>query len=305
MNATAAAQEADLIDEIIRMADFSFERLPMLDIIGARLGGGLPIALSNLTRSGCEASLAELDYVPLGQAIKGFPEQVLIAICSSPVLDGSFLIVMDAPLVLSSLETSLGGVPSDRDIKGNVEFTAIERGFGQRLAKLILGELRQSFSVIGDIVPEIDEMETDAEAAAVTQQANLCIRMDFSVSVGAQVCRLQVIFPYDTLEPIRRQLSKVYFGERGGEISPWRDILSKQIEAAHVELEVVLQHLTMPMRQIMTMKPGDIIPLTVTEESESTVICSGTPIFQCVTGKRNNGVAAIRITEELDIEEEI
>ncbi len=304
MNA-ATPESPDLIDEIIRMSDFSFQRLPMLDIIGARLAGFLPIALTDLTRSACEASLTQLDYIPLGQAISGFPDPALIAVSSSPVLDGSFLIVMDPPLVWSSLETSLGGEPSGRTVEENEGFTAIERGFGQRLAKLILGELRQSFSVIGDIVPEIEGIETDAEAAAVTQHANLCVRLAMGVTVSNQVCRLQIIFPYDTLEPIRPQLSKVYFGDRGDEISPWRDVLEKQIEAVTVELEVVLKEMQMPMRQIMSFKPGDKIALSITEDSESTVLCSGSPIFRCVTGKRNNGVAAIRITEEIDTKEEV
>lgn len=303
MNA-ATANSPDLIDEIIRMSDFSFQRLPMLDIIGSRLAGFLPIALSELTRSGCEASLTQLDYIPLGQAISGFPDPALIAVSCSPVLDGSFLIVMDAPLVWSSLETSLGGAPSGRSAAEGDEFTPIERGFGMRLADLIMGELRQSFSVIGDIVPEIEGIETDAEAAAVTQHANLCVRLAFGVKVSTEVCRLQIIFPYDTLEPIRPQLSKVYFGDRGDAVSPWRNVLEKQIEAVTVELEVVLKEMQMPMRQIMSLKPGDKIALAINEENESTILCSGSPIFRCLTGKRNNGVAAVQITEEINTQEE-
>ncbi|MCE8008973.1 FliM/FliN family flagellar motor switch protein [Aestuariivita sp.] len=297
-------QVADLIDEIIRMSDFSFERLPMLDIIGARMADFLPIALTDLTRSVCEASLNTLDYVPLGQAIADFPDRVLIGVASSQVLEGNFLVVMDAPLVLSTLETSLGGEPSDAKVDGQAEFTAIERGFGLQLARLILGELRQSFSVIGDIVPEVDSLETDGEAAIVAQQASLCVRMDLALQVGNQVCRLQVIFPYDTLEPIRPRLGKVYFGERGDEVSPWRDVLTRQIESATVELEVVLSEMDMPMRQIMALKPGDRIGFPVGEDHECTVICSGSPIFHCVTGTRSNGVAAIRITETIDLEED-
>lgn len=303
MNA-APSQAMDLIDEIIRMSDFNFERLPMLDIIGDRLSGFLPVALTDLTRSACEASLNQLEYTPLGQAMTTFPDPALIAVASSPVLDGSFLIVMDDSLVLSSLEASLGGGSSDLASESTGSFTAIERGFGQRLGRMILGELRQAFSVIGDILPEIDSIETDAEAAAVTQQANLCIRMDFGVKVGQQLCRLQIVFPYDTLEPIRPQLSKVYFGERGDEQSPWRDVLTKQIESATVELEVVLSSFQMPMRQIMALKPGDHMRLAVTEDSESTLVCSGTPIFMCVPGERKNGIAAVQITDEIDNSEE-
>ncbi len=304
MNA-AAANPPNLIEEMIRMSDFSFQRLPMLDIIGARLAGFLPVALSELTRSSCEASVTHLDYLPLGQAMSGFPDPALIAVASSPVLEGGFLIVMDPSLIWSSLETSLGGTPSVRSTEDGTGFTAIERGFGMRLSKMILRELRQSFSVIGDILPEIESIQTDAEGAAVTQQANLCIRMELGVKISNQLCRLQIIFPYDTLEPIRPQLSKIYFGDRGDEISPWRNVLEKQVAAVTVELEVVLKEMQLPMRKIMALQPGDKIPLSVTEDDESVVYCSGTPIFRCVSGKKNNGAAAIRITDEINDTEEV
>lgn len=302
---TQATQQApEVIDEIIRMSDFSFERLPMLDIIGSRVAGFLPAALSSITNSACEASLTQLEYVPFGQAISTFPDPCIVAVASSAVLDGDFLVVMDAPLIISSLESSLGGEPSGRDVEPGAQFTAIEKGFGRRLANTVLAELRQSFSVIGDIVPELDRIETVPEAATVSQLANLCIQMDFGLKIGQQICRLLILFPYDALEPIQPQLSKVYLGERGDEESPWRSVMEQQIEAVTVELEVVLSEVAMPVRQIMALKPGDQILLAATEESECTVFCSGTALFQCVTGKRNNGSTAVCVTKEIVSKEE-
>jgi flagellar motor switch protein FliM len=310
MNAAALrdkkpSDDEDLIDEIIRMSDFSFERLPMLDIIGSRMADFLPVALSDLTRTVCEAELVQLDYIPLGQAIKGFPNPVLIAVASSSVLEGNYVVAMDAPFVLSSLEMSLGGRSSTGTVSiGDEGFTAIEKGFATQLAELVLGGLRQSFSVIGDIVPELKSVESDIEAASVAQQASLCIKMEFEVQVSKQSCLLQVVFPYDTIEPIRPQLSKVYFGERGDETSPWRDVLLKNIESATVELEVVLTEKVMCVREIMNMKPGQILDLPVGEDSEAVVMCSDSVVFKCVTGKRNNGLAAIRIVEAIDEKED-
>lgn len=298
------SQVTELIDEMIRMSDFSFVRLPMLEIVGRRLAGFLPVALGDLTNCMCEASLNQLDYLPLGQAAAAFPDPMEIAICSSPLLDGDFLLVMDAPLIFSCLETSLGGQLSGREVDAGERFTAIERGFAKRLARLILGELRQAFTVIGDIAPSLERLETEVESAAVTQQASLCIRLDFGLKVGSQHTRLTIVIPYNALEPLRPQLSKVYFGERGEDENPWQTTLTRQIESATVELEVVLSEISIPMREIMAFKPGDKIELSAREDSESSIHCSGTPLFHCVTGTRRNGAAAVRITEEINVKEE-
>lgn len=296
---------AELIDEIIRMSDYSFERLPMLDIVGGRLAGYLPVALSDLTNCACEAIFSQVDYVPLGQAIATFPKPLKIAICSSPLFDGDFLLVMDAPLIISCLETSLGGILNDQDLGEREEFTSIEHGFAKRLAMLILGDLRQSFSVIGDIEPSFLRLENDAEASAVTQHANLCVRFEFSLKVGAQASRLILVLPYDALETLRPQLSKVHFGEGRDDENPWESVLSRQIESATVDLEVVLSKFSMPMRRIMDLKPGDQIGgWAVEEDKECTIFCSGSPLFMCETGTRKNGAAAVRIVKELTLNEE-
>lgn len=297
-------EEPDLIDEIIRMSDFSFERLPMLEIISDRLAAMLPVALSELTQSACEASVTNIDYVSFAQAISGFPEASLLAVAQSPALGGDFLVVMDGPLVISCLDSSFGGEPLGREIGSGNSFTSIECGFGNLLANLVLSELRQAFYVVGDITPEVERIETDTETATVTQQANLCVSIDLGLKVGTQICRLIIVFPYDAFEPIRPQLSKVYFGERGDEESPWRDILTRQIESATVELEVVLSETKVSMQQFMEMKPGDQFSLTANEDSEIVIFCSGTPLYTCVTGTKNNGIAAVQITDEIDALEE-
>jgi flagellar motor switch protein FliM len=306
---TATGQEQidpkaiSLIDEIIRMSDFSFERLPMLDIIGERLAEYLSVTLPDLTGVICEATLNQLDYLPMAQVIDGFPAPALMGVAATRSLDGGVLLVMDAPLVLTVMELALGG--SAKGAAGEVtKFTPIETGFGGRLATLILAELSRAFSVVGDVHLEHDRIEIDAESVSIAQPASLCVRMQLALLVASRIGKLQVIVPYDALEPIRARLGKIHFGERGEEGNPWRDTLATQIENATVELDAVFTEISVPIQQIMNWKPGDTVPLWVEESHETTVFCAETPMYRAATGKRNNGNTAIRITEILKPEEE-
>ena len=298
------AQTGNLIDEIIKMSDFSFERLPMLDIIGERLADSVSVALPQLTGVLCEATLSQLDYVPMGQAIDSLPMPAVMAVCSSPGLDGDLLLVMDSTLLLTAMELMLGGTPKADAPRTPERFTAIERGFGGRLAALVMQELRSNFSLAGDIELELERIVTDPDSAAVTQPANLCVRMRFAVALASKTGVLEVILPYDALEPVRPKLGKIHFGEPAGEASPWRDQLAGQIERATVELEAVLAEVHLSIQQIMTWKSGDTVNLWIEEEQDATVVCADTPMFRAAIGKRNNGNTAIRITEELEPEEE-
>lgn len=297
-------RNGELIDEIIRMSDFSFERLPMLDIIGERLGDSLSIALPELTGVICEASLSQLDYVPMAQVLDALPAPAMLAVCSSPSFDGEILLAMDSTLLLTAMELMLGGAPREDSARTPERFTAIERGFGQRLARLIMNELQRDFGLVGDIELELERVETDPDSAAVTQPANLCVRLHFAIGLAGRTGALEIILPYDALEPVRPKLGKIHFGEPSDEGSPWRDQLSSQIERATVELEAVLAEVQLSIQDIMKWKSGDVVNLWVEEDHDATVICADTPMFRAVLGKRNNGNTAIRITEALEPEEE-
>lgn len=81
-----------LVDEIIRQSDFTFDRLPMLDIIGARLVENLAEAFSDLTRTSCEASMVSLDYITMDQVAADVPIPVLMAVGIGKPFDGEILI---------------------------------------------------------------------------------------------------------------------------------------------------------------------------------------------------------------------
>jgi flagellar motor switch protein FliM len=297
-------QNSDLIDEIIRMSDFSFERLPMLDIIGERLADSVALALPNMTGTLCEASLTQLDYVPMSQVLDALPGPALLAVCSSHSLYGQILLTLDSTLVLTALELMLGGSAKGEAPRATTGFTAIERGFGKRLAGLIAHELQRNLAQVGDVELELERIETDPDSASVAQPASLCVRMQITIVLAGHGGMLEVILPYDALEPIRPKLSRIHFGGFSDEGSPWRDQLAGQIERATVELEAVLTDIRLPIQDIMAWQPGDTVNLWIEEDHDATVLCAETPMFHAALGKRNNGNTAIRITEALAPEED-
>jgi len=298
-------QNGQLIDEIIRLSDFSFERLPMLDILGQRLADNVSVAMPNLTRVLCEASLTKLDYVPLGQILGATPASAMYAICSGDPLDGEFLIIMDATLVLVALELMLGGDGKKLPDREDGEFTAIERGFGTQLATLILDELQHSLSVVADSDMEVAALETDGESASIAQPTSLCVHLKLSLALAGHIGGLEIVLPYDSLQPIRPQLGRIHFGERSDGEGVWRDQMSAQIERACIDMEVVLVERTASIGEILGWRNGAVFELMVSENHEATAYSAEKPLFKVALGKRSNGKAAVRITEELTESEEL
>ena len=295
---------ANLIDEIIRMSDFTFGRLPMLDIIAERLVENLISALPDLTGALCEASLTSLDYTPMGKIIDDLPVPTFLAIGTGKPFVGEIMLVVDQTVLMTCVELMLGGTAKNIDTDNTDDFTAIELGFGERLASAIFAELERSLSVVGSANLELDRIETDADGAAIAKKASLCARIRLTLTMAGHSGIMDLVVPYDALEQILPDLGKIYFGDRMESKNSWQELIGTQIERATMDLEVVMARQTFPIQKIMAWKPGDTIDIGIEEGREASIICADTPMFKASLGKRNNGYVAVQITEKLETQEE-
>jgi flagellar motor switch protein FliM len=240
----------------------------------------------------------------MSQVLDSISTPSFLAICQGQPLQEEILIAIDRPLLLSALEMMLGGEATSAPEATDREFTAIERGFGNRLAKVVLEEFQRSLSTVCQTKLELVRTETDPDGVNIASPASLCVQMKLSIAMQGVTGVLELVLPYDALEPIRQKLGKIHFGERIESEGIWRDSLSTQIRETNVDLIAVFSESELPIRSITGWEPGSILELDVEEEQGAIIECVGTPLFRAVLGQKNNGNVAIQIEEELDANKE-
>lgn len=306
MNAVSPTNAAgdSLIEEIIRMSDFSFARLPMLEVLGERLCERLAESLPDVVGVFCEATFEQVQYLPMSQVADDYPERAIFAIASSPQLAGHLLLLVETPLVLAALELALGGRVNGEGTLEKQELSAIEKVFGGRLAGLVLKELEQSFSVVERVSFDLERVETNSEVVLLAHRQSLCVRLKMSVSIAGASGAAHIVVPYDALEPLRSRLEKIFFGNPAEDENPQRDAIETHIEKTSVDLEVVLATVPLEISRVMNWRPGDTLELPVREDSEATIYCGEVPLFGAVTGKRNNGSVAVQVVRDIPLEKD-
>ena len=75
-------------------------------------------------------------------------------------------------------------------------------------------------------------------------------------------------------------------------------MLSRQVQIAEVEMVVNFTHIPATVRSLLSMKPGDVIPIELPEHVVAEV--DGVPIFECKYGTLN-GHHAIRVEKILAV----
>jgi flagellar motor switch protein FliM len=305
VDAAAEDRAIPVEEQIIQMSMLNYEPLPMLEVIAERLVLSLTSSMKSFTASVVDVSLARFDYMAYSAAMESLPQHGLIAVCNADPWDNSLLLAMDSRFLFAALELMLGGQPSKASTKPAARsFTSIERRMGRRLAELMLAELREGFLQVSEVDLSVERMESNPHFATIAQPNSASVRLSLEVSFEGMKGNVTIIIPYGTLDPIRPLLTKVFYGERLGD-EAWRKHLSDRIENSTVTLTALLHERSFPMAEVLCWAVGDTIDLRLEEDHPATVQCSGVPMFRGLMGKKQNGSAALRITEDLNGRDEL
>jgi len=85
------------------------------------------------------------------------------------------------------------------------------------------------------------------------------IKNPFHIELDGGGGDFHIALPYSMLEPIRELLDAGVQSDRGDVDERWADALRQEMELAEVELSAILLRTQLTMRELVDLKPGDII----------------------------------------------
>ncbi|KDB03940.1 hypothetical protein U879_09430, partial [Defluviimonas sp. 20V17] len=252
--------EAHLEEELIRRATLNYESLPMLEVIAERMVLSLTSSFKTLTASVAEAKMRDFRYASYGDAMAALPRHGMLAVCQATPWGGHVLVSMDGDFVFSALELMLGG-RAERITSRPVErgFTSIERRMGQRLAEVVLKDLAEALHQVAEVELKVERMEVNPQFAIIAQPSSPAVLMQIDVVFEASRGKIALVLPYGTLDPVKRKLTKVFYGERLGGDDAWRSHFTDRIEHSTISLTAQLHERSFPMAEVLGWKVGDTI----------------------------------------------
>jgi flagellar motor switch protein FliM len=109
---------------------------------------------------------------------------------------------------------------------------------------------------------------------------------------------IELLLPYATIEPIRNVLLQMFMGEKFGRDPIWESHLATEIAQAEIAVDAVLYEADIPLKQLMTLKVGDTLPLNVRPDAQVSVRCGNVTLSEGRMGRVGDRVA-IRVTKPL------
>src|SRR5690606_2437153 len=114
-------------------------------------------------------------------------------------------------------------------------FTTIEQDIVKGLVKLTLDEMSVAFNPLTPANFRMERLESNPRFATITRPANPVIVIALRVEMDQRGGKMEILFPYATLEPIKDLLLQMFSGESFGADISWEGYLSQEVKTTPIE----------------------------------------------------------------------
>ena len=271
-------------------------RMPTLETINERFARLLRIGLFNLVRRSAEISISPIKLQKYSEFIRNLVVPTNLNLMQVKPLRGTALLIFDPVLVFLIVDTMFGGNGKFQNRVEGRDFTQTEHRIIRKMLEVVTEGLEQSWAPVHPITFEFMRSEMNTQFANIATPNEVVVVSKFSVEFGTDGGDIYFCLPYAMIEPVREQLSNPLQSEQIEPDKRWIRRLSKQVQAADIEIVVNLGQAEVSIQQLMAMQVGDVIGLDIPQPLTAEV--DGVPVMECKCGILN-GQYALRVEQML------
>ncbi|WP_028994515.1 flagellar motor switch protein FliM [Azonexus hydrophilus] len=267
-------------------------RMPTLELVNERFARYLRIGLFNYMHRNAEISVGPIRVQKYSEFIRNLVVPTNLNLVAAKPLRGTALFVFDPNLVFLVVDNMFGGDGRFHTRVEGRDFTATEQRIIQGLLGVVFAEYSKSWKPVYDISFEYIRSEMNSQFANIATPSEIVVSTSFTLEFGGATADMHICFPYSMLEPIRDLLYSTMQSDQLSTDKRWIITLRKQLQGAEVEIVAQLGSGTVSLRDILKLKPGDVIPITIPPRVEALV--DNVPLIECSYGQQN-GQYALRV----------
>lgn len=271
-------------------------RMPTLEIINERFARLLRIGLFNFLHRSSEVSIGPVRVHKYSEFIRNLVVPTNLNLVHIKPLRGTALMVFDPNLVFLLVDNLFGGDGRFHTRVEGRDFTQTEQRIILRILNIVFETYAKSWEPVYPVEFEYIRSEMNTQFANIATPNEVVVATTFTIELGPVSGEMHFCMPYSMIEPIRDVLTSSLQGETLEMDKRWIRLMTQQIQIAEVEIIADLGTANATLGEILNMKVGDVLPLTIPEAIAAKV--DGVPVMECSYGKFN-GQYALRVEKLL------
>ncbi len=270
-------------------------RMPTLEIIHERFARNLRIGMFNFMRRTPELSVGPVRTLKYSAFMHDLILPTNLNLVALKPLRGTGLIVFEPTLVFAVIDCMFGGSGKIHTRIEGREFTITEMRIIQRMLEMTLGEYIKAWAPVHKLELEYVRSEMHPQFANIVPPSDVVVAAKFDLDFGDCGGAIHLCIPYASVEPIRDALFSSTQTDTGEADRRWLSMLSSQVQTAEVELIANLAEIDATIRQVLNMRPGDVLAFQPPETVQVNV--HGVPVLEGRPGivKGNYAIQVARL----------
>lgn len=272
---------------------FNREHQRALQIASETFARQFTTVLSTTLRAVSQVQVASVGQITYDEYIRDIPNPSYLAVLSMAPLSGTSLLHLPLPLVMTAVDRLLGGTGTGPTPQRSL--TDIEDGLVRGLLGRVLRELAYAFESLTRIDPTVVHQESNPQFAQVAAATDMVITLGFDVRIGAVEGVATLCMPFTSMQPVLDDVTanSLLAGREVTDPSALQQALGDRLGAAPVTVAVRFQDITLSSRQVVDLRPGDLVPLNHRVDRPLAVSVDGVDRFAAVAGRRGARLACV------------
>lgn len=178
---------------------------------------------------------------------------------------GMMMIAIEPAFITNMVDAFYGGTGNGLATKGG-EFTPSERRLRQRLVNAISDVLTNCWGETFPLQFDFTTHETNVDFANMVRPDEAVVVQSFTIKPGmSRSTKIEILYPLSLLQPIEDEIAARAQAGIGGEDADWKSKLLGALDNVALPVRSVLARPEMTVAQLLQLKPGDVIPITLSQ----------------------------------------
>ncbi len=192
--------------------------------------------------------------------------------------DGSGILEISPQLALTIVERLLGGSGETQAKPRTI--TPIEQAVVRGVIEHALSDLRNAWKSIADLHFKYQRLEMEADFVQVAPASEIVVVVSFDVNIGVHTYLMNLCFPTFALEEVLARLNRQQVTTHAMKITPEKarenmQAIKQQMAKTYLPVKAELGKSSITVRDLMELKPGDLIKLNRKINEEIEIIIAG------------------------------
>lgn len=270
----------------------SKEQLRTLEIIHENFGRFMQTFLTGYLRAPVKVEILTVDQFAYSEFSNALTNPAFLSIVDFEPLEGQILMDISTNIMYTIIDRLLGGDGSDH--KEVRSFTEIELTLLTSMMEKIIVDFKEAWENVVDIKPSLEKIEVNPQFAQIVPPNETIALITMSILIGELEGMMNICVPYIMLEPILDKLNTRFWfstsnkSSNNGEES---ETIQKRVLETEVPIIGELGSTSIMVKDILNLRPGDVIKLDQERDKPSYLKVGNNPKFKANIGLSNKKMA--------------